>query len=162
MIKIGDKSRFAFVVGDFHEGLRVVSIFIGGREVTGEDHFVYLPAYINSLKRQADKLKNTLNYLKYERLFRDIPIEDVHKIHVSENLDLFRDDTECYEVIDYHSFMRLGDPTMESFSAFLIPYYSRMILSCEIRSESKPFYVDSVLPFDLLYVIEDAINKLSC
>jgi hypothetical protein len=168
MKTFGDKATFAFEVGERVSGdLRTVNIFIGGRNICCDDNKPYIPQFIGSIARSAEGLKTIDEYLKFERCFSGMTVEEAHEFvkstrdENSENYDI--EDDKIYLT---HSFMDWG-PTTDNVTSFLLPVENKFFLTYEFwrethepASEIGRIYSMEVLPREIIEAISITLLEL--
>lgn len=158
---IGEKSRFAFEVGDYcddSQTLRVCNIYVANKNLCCDDNHIYVPSFIASLIGEFNNLISRNNFLKYESDFKDRCIADIHRMLV--------DSEEYVDAAQYHAFMCWGETTDQVLS-FLIPYDGCVYLTYEFwRADHQPHREIGqvcgvqVYPYHVMRTIEKTIDLL--
>lgn len=155
---IGDKRVFAFEIGDCcHDNrqLRLCNIYVANKNLSCDDHHIYVPAFISSLIGEFNGLIGKHNFLKYESVFQGGCIEDIHRMLV--------DSDDYIDAAQYHAFMCWGETT-DNVQSFLIPYDGNMYLTYEFwRDDHQPSQEIGqvrgvqIYPYHLIRTIEKTI-----
>lgn len=145
-MQMTDPGEFAIVVGEHKDGLRRVEIRVGNERLTGEDRFVYPPAFLHAMRSTANHLRGELNFLRHERELWGFGIEEAFERVSSGDLH------EPLRVLSW-------GPTTDDCVCFLLPVQGKLWLAWK-RAEAKSPRAVPVLPYDLIRTIEAAILEL--
>ncbi|MBV1855922.1 hypothetical protein [Catellatospora tritici] len=55
--RIGDRATFAMEIGAYTGGLRVVDIWAGGKRLTVDDNFAFVPAFLRLIRPDAARVR---------------------------------------------------------------------------------------------------------
>ncbi|WP_431258056.1 hypothetical protein ACQ86G_26420 [Roseateles chitinivorans] len=147
---IGKIQRFSMEVGPLdsrNRMMRVVNIFVGGKNVSECDNSVYVPQFIASLGRATEALKRKIDYTKYEPFFFKHSLEEAYA-HLAgdDDGDLFG----ACRVLDF-------GPTTDSSLSFLIPHHGRLYLASRVHhdgdDEAPPVIVE-MTAYEMIRVME--------
>ena len=168
MIDVGNLNEFGFRIGPnvVDRLMREVSIFVDGIELTSRDNSVYLPSFVGQLERTSRVLKQKIDYVRYEGLFRDLNVTQIHNLLLHGNRDVVPDERERWSVTEAHRFADWGETT-DCFAAFLVPYCDCLYLTYQPNDGASPNYtvldlVDGVIttPYYLIATIDEAVAML--
>lgn len=156
MKMIGDAARFAVEIGPADSSsrqMRIVNIYVGGKNISEVDNAAYVPQFVTSLRRAADALKRKMDYAKYEPLFLQHSLEEAYQRLAADEGELFG----ACRVLD------LGATTDSSLS-FLIPYRNRLYLASRTIDEDEavtsPLAIVEITAYDIVRVLESTIEVL--
>lgn len=162
----GDKTTFCFEIGEkIDSPMRLVNIFIGGKNICCEDNVVYLPQFINSIALSASDIRRKIDYYKYINYFEWMSLEEAHNFLLStrdmdsphynlENDDLY----QCHRVFSW-------GPTTDNAICFLLPMNGMLYLTYSFSSKIdlnnyNSFCGVAITPYEIVHVIIDALNEL--
>ncbi len=165
MFEAGDLSIFGFRIGpDIIGGVRDISIFVNGFNLTERDCSAYLPSFIGDLRRTAAALKRKIDYVRYEMYFGGRNVTQIHNLLLHGDATVFHSDSEWWAVRQAHQFAEWGETT-DGFTMFLVPYLDRLYLTYQLGSHPPGGYqvLDvvrgvEITPFYLIETIERAVS----
>jgi hypothetical protein len=153
MTVFGSKERFAILVGPQIESHRSVEVWAGGKTLTPFDTSVYLPSFVRALGSTELRLKEQLNFLKYESLFIGLTAEEaIQKVVTPES-------AEMEHALAELRFANWG-PTTDDFLCFLLPIQGNLALICS-ECQSGSVHAVPLFPYEIIQVIEGARHALS-
>ena len=164
---VGDKSTFAFEIGEFKvesSDWYEVNIYIGSKNICHVDNHPYLPQFICDLECDADYFKKKIDWIKFEQHFIGLNAMEAHQLLMNIGEDDF--DSQEFEdaMYEFHRVLKWS-PTTDNVCCFLIPIWGVLCLTCELWQHVPPeakgiVYGAEVTPYQLITTIESAIDIL--
>lgn len=162
----GDKDTFSFEIGEnIDTSLRLVNIFIGGRNICCEDNIVYLPQFINSISVTAENLRKKIDYYKYINYLEWMSLEEAHNFLLgTSNSESPHYNLENNKFYLCYSIFQWG-PTTDDASCFLIPMNELLYLTYSFPSKANivgynRIFSVAITPYEIIHVIENALSEL--
>jgi hypothetical protein len=150
---IGSKAKFAMLLGASSGQLRTIEVWVHGKNITPIDSSAYIPGFSVALASTERRLKQELNFLRFEALFFGQSVEEAFS-RLAE--------ASSPELEQAWSLLRFADwgPTTDDYLCFLIPVQGKLYLACRENS-TKVVHAAQVVPHDLTSVLEGVLHELS-
>ncbi len=146
----GCKESFAIVVGPPAWPIRTVEVWVCGENFSSFDSSAYLPSFASAVEDTGNWLQRQLNFLKHEKHFFDLGVEEAFSLVASEELP------------ELWTELRLLDwgPTTDAYLCFLLPIRERLFLTCRCNESGLTKGVQ-VFPYELINTLSSASRELS-